>query len=175
MAFDDTQTNPEPAGWTAEPADPDTAIDPWPPEPGSRRREQAKILAAIAAGGVLGASARYGATLMWPTGNGAFPWTTFWINVIGCTAMGGLMVLITERFTAHPLTRPFLGTGILGGFTTFSTATLDTKKLLDGHHAGIALLYVAGTFAAAMLAVWSATALTRLIALPRTTGGRSRA
>lgn len=176
MAFDDAPTNPEPTGWNAEPADPDTAIAPWPPRPGrSRRREQGEILAVIALGGVIGASARYGATLLWPTRAGEFPWTTFWINVIGCAAMGVLMVLITERFTAHPLTRPFLGTGILGGFTTFSTATLDTKNLLDGHHAGTALVYVAGTFAAATLAIWATATLTRLVALPRTPGEGSRA
>ncbi|WP_329459928.1 fluoride efflux transporter FluC [Streptomyces sp. NBC_01497] len=175
MAFDDTRTDP-PAGRSAEPADPGTGIAPGPPERGrGRRREQAQVLAAIAAGGVLGACARYGATLVWPTGTGAFPWTTFWINVTGCAAMGILMVLITERFTAHPLTRPFLGTGILGGYTTFSTATLDTKNLLDGHHAGTALLYVAGTLAAAMLAIWATTTLTRLIALPRTNGEGNQA
>ncbi|WP_329138717.1 CrcB family protein [Streptomyces sp. NBC_01476] len=172
MAFDE----PPHAGWDAEPTDPDTAVDPWPPAPGrSRLREQGEIIAVIAAGGVIGAAARYGATLIWPTGAGTFPWTTFWINVTGCAAMGILMVLITERFTAHPLTRPFLGTGILGGFTTFSTATLDTKKLLDGHHPGTALLYLAATLAAAMLAIWVTATLTRLIALPRGTGEGSGA
>jgi CrcB protein len=176
MAFDDDATDPRPTGWDAEPADPDTAVDPWPPGAGrGRRREQGEILAAIAAGGVIGAAARYGATLVWPTGADAFPWTTFWINVTGCAAMGLLMVLITERFTAHPLTRPFLGTGVLGGFTTFSTATLDTRRLLDGHHPGTALLYLAATFAAAMLAIWTTSTLTRRITMPRTTGEGSRA
>ncbi|MEU0304646.1 CrcB family protein [Streptomyces sp. NPDC006175] len=72
------------------------------------KRHRAEILATITAGGVLGACARYGATLIWPTAPTAFPWTTFWIDVTGCAAMGILMVLITERFTVHPLTRPFL-------------------------------------------------------------------
>ncbi|WP_405591045.1 fluoride efflux transporter FluC [Streptomyces sp. NBC_01190] len=176
MAFDDAAHNPEPTGWNAEPTDPDTAIDPWPPRPGrGRRREQGEILAAIAAGGVLGAAARYGATLIWPTAPGTFPWTTFWINVIGCAAMGVLMVLITERRAVHPLTRPFLGTGVLGGFTTFSTATLDTKHLLDGHHPGTALVYAASTLAGAMVAIWATSTLTRLIAVPRTTGEGGRA
>ncbi|MFJ3492763.1 fluoride efflux transporter FluC [Streptomyces sp. NPDC086091] len=155
-------------GWQAEPADPDTAVDAWPPgkAPGPRRRE-AEILGAIAAGGVLGACARYGATLIWPTAPAAFPWTTFWINVTGCAAMGVLMVLITERFTVHPLVRPFLGTGVLGGYTTFSTATLDTRGLLEAGRPGTGLLYAAATLVAAFAAVWATAALTRLAVLPR--------
>ncbi|MFJ6985612.1 MULTISPECIES: fluoride efflux transporter FluC [unclassified Streptomyces] len=155
-------------GWQAEPADPDTAVDAWPPgkEPVPRRRE-AEILGAIAAGGVLGACARYGATLIWPTAPAAFPWTTFWINVTGCAAMGVLMVLITERFTVHPLVRPFLGTGVLGGYTTFSTATLDTRGLLEAGRPGTGLLYAAATLVAAFAAVWATAALTRLAVLPR--------
>nr|WP_169393017.1 fluoride efflux transporter CrcB [Streptomyces purpureus] len=140
-------------------------MDPWPPKPGrpsrTPAREQAAILSVIALGGALGACARYGATLIWPTDPTAFPWTTFWTNVSGCAAMGVLMVLITERFTVHPLVRPFLGTGVLGGFTTFSTATIDTQRLLDGGRLATALLYVSATLAAALAAVWAAAALTR--------------
>ncbi|WP_430478013.1 fluoride efflux transporter FluC [Streptomyces sp. P11-1] len=161
-------------GWQAEPADPDTAVDSWPPAkaPGPERR-QAEILAAIAAGGVLGACGRYGATLIWPTAPTAFPWTTFWMNVTGCAAMGVLMVLITERFTVHPLTRSFLGTGVLGGYTTFSTATIDTQRLLDNGHPGPGLLYAAATLAAAFTAVWATSALTRLAVLPRAERGQA--
>ncbi|WP_338896670.1 fluoride efflux transporter CrcB [Streptomyces sp. TG1A-60] len=165
-----------PTGRQAEPVDPDTAVDPWPPQrdPGPRRR-QAEILGAIAAGGVIGACARYGATLLWPTAPGTFPWTTFWINVTGCAAMGLLMVLITERTTAHPLVRPFLSTGLLGGYTTFSTYAVDAQHLIDDGQAGTALLYLAATLAAALLAVWATAALTRLVAPPRPArdGGRA--
>ncbi|MFJ4623922.1 fluoride efflux transporter FluC [Streptomyces sp. NPDC088812] len=162
-------------GWQAEPADPDTAVDPWPPgKAPSPKRRQAEILAAIAAGGVIGACARYGATLIWPTAPTAFPWTTFWINVTGCAAMGILMVLITERFTAHPLTRPFLGTGVLGGYTTFSTATLDTQRLLDAGRPGTGLLYAAATLLAAFAAVRATAALTRLAVRPHAAAERGR-
>lgn len=154
-------------GWQAEPVDPDTAVDPWPPQtaPGPRRR-QAEILAAVAVGGVFGACARYGAGLLWPTAVGAFPWTTFWINVTGSAAMGVLMVLITERTGAHPLVRPFLGTGVLGGYTTFSTYAVDAQRLIDGDRVGTALLYLVGTLVAALSAVWAAAALTRFFVLP---------
>jgi CrcB protein len=119
---------------------------------------RASILAVIAAGGVIGACARYGASLLWPTVPGGFPWTTFWINVIGCALMGVLMTVIGDRTT---LLRPFLGTGILGGFTTFSTYAVDARHLFDGGRAGLALLYLLGTLAAALVAVWSSAALTR--------------
>ncbi|MEV5358281.1 CrcB family protein [Streptomyces sp. NPDC052693] len=133
------------------------------------------MLAAVMAGGVIGACARYGATLLWPAVPGTFPWTTFWINVTGSAAMGVLMVLITERTTAHPLVRPFLGTGVLGGYTTFSTYAVDARGLFVGHRPGTALLYLAATLAAALFAVWAGAALTRLLALPRParTGGRA--
>jgi fluoride exporter len=127
----------------------------------------ARIVAAVAAGGALGACARYGATLLWPGHPGGFPWTTFWVNVTGCAAMGVLMVLITEVLTPHPLVRPFLGTGVLGGFTTFSTYIADAQHLLGTDRAVTALLYLAATLTAALLATHVAAVLTRRIATPR--------
>ncbi len=149
-----------------DPIDPDAA--PPPPDPAhAHRTQQARTLLVIALGGALGASARYGATLLWPYTPGAFPWTTFWVNVTGCAAMGLLMVVLTERLRPHPLVRPFLGTGILGGYTTFSTYALDARGLFDGGRPGTALLYLAATLAAAMAAVTGAAALTRLVLGPR--------
>jgi CrcB protein len=147
---------------------PDTAPDPPPPR--DPRRRHLRTVAAVAAGGVLGACARYGATLVWPTASGGFPWTTFWINVTGCAAMGVLMAVITATPHAHALVRPFLGTGVLGGYTTFSTYAVDAQHLLDGGHAATALLYLVATVAAALTAVWATAALTRRALRP---GSRS--
>lgn len=148
---------------SGEPVDPDTAQDPWPRRPHrSPRRRQLEIVAAVAVGGVLGACARYGVTLLWPTATGGFPWTTFWINVTGCAGMGVLMAVITALPAAHPLVRPFLGTGVLGGYTTFSTYAVDAQHLLNVGHASTALLYLATTVAAALAAVWATATLTRL-------------
>ncbi|MFD7031283.1 CrcB family protein [Streptomyces sp. NPDC059917] len=124
---------------------------------------QGPVLAAVSAGGVLGASARYGLALLWPAAPGAFPWATFWTNVIGCALIGVLMVLVAEdgRTGPHPLLRPFLGVGVLGGFTTFSTYALDVERLLDGGAAGTALAYAGATLAGALGAVWAAAAITR--------------
>lgn len=65
----------------------------------------------------------------------------------------------------HPLVRPFLGVGLLGGFTTFSTYAVDTARLLEGGRPGPASAYLAGTVGAALaavaLAAWATRALVR--------------
>ncbi|MEU2061212.1 fluoride efflux transporter CrcB [Streptomyces sp. NPDC013455] len=124
-------------------------------------RGQAPVVAVVALGGALGALARYALTLAWPTPPGGFPWATFWTNVSGCAVMGVFMVLITDVWAAHRLLRPFFGTGVLGGFTTFSTYAVDTRKLLDGGRPGLALAYLAATLCAALAAVWLASAAAR--------------
>ncbi|MER7170120.1 FluC/FEX family fluoride channel [Streptomyces mesophilus] len=122
----------------------------------------APVLAAVALGGGLGATARYAAALLWPTGPEAFPWTTLWVNVIGCALIGVLMVAVTETGRPAPaLLRPFLGTGVLGGFTTFSTYVVDIQRLIDHDHSGTALAYLAATLAAALVAVSLAAAAAR--------------
>ncbi len=120
------------------------------------------VLAVIAAGGAAGAAARYGIGQAWRTPAGAFPWTTLTINAVGCGLIGILMVLITDVWSAHRLVRPFLGTGILGGFTTFSTYTVDVEHLLDAGRAGRALGYLVLTVLVALTAVWAGVVATRL-------------
>jgi len=136
------------------------------------RREQITTMMVISLGGVVGAAARYGAGLIWPTPVDHFPWTTFWVNVVGCGLMGFLMVLVTERFSAHPLIRPLLGTGVLGGFTTFSTYIVDTAHLLQPRTAGTALLYLSATLFGALGSVWATATLTRVVTLGPSGGHR---
>lgn len=149
-----------PGDWQLEPDDPDVADS-----PSSTGHSEAVLLLVIAVGGAVGAAGRYGAGLAWPTAADAFPWTTLLVNVVGCALMGVLMVLVTERFTAPPLVRPFLGTGVLGGFTTFSTYAVDAHRLLRLDAAGTAILSLVLTFVLAVAAVWAgagaARALTR--------------
>ena len=129
----------------------------------AQRRELARthggVLAVIAVGGGLGALARYGISLWLPTTPGHFPWGTFLINVVGCFLIGVLMV----RWGQRPLLRPFLGVGILGGFTTFSTYAVETRALLTPGDVPIAMAYLFGTLAAAMLAVLAGVALMRAL------------
>ncbi|MER7985123.1 CrcB family protein [Streptomyces noursei] len=112
---------------------------------GGQRADQWPVLGAISVGGALGAVARYGASLAWPTAAGAFPWTTLVSNVLGCAVIGTFMVVITDLWTAHRLVRPFFGTGVLGGFTTFSAYVVDIQRLVERGRAGMALSYPALT------------------------------
>ncbi|WP_200862919.1 fluoride efflux transporter CrcB [Amycolatopsis orientalis] len=115
----------------------------------------------IALGGGLGALARYGLAQALPAAPGGFPWATFWTNVAGCFLIGVLMVLVTEAWSAHRLVRPFLGVGVLGGFTTFSTYAVEARNLLRPDTVPLAFAYLGGTLAAALLAVLLGHAITR--------------
>ncbi|MFE7896796.1 CrcB family protein [Streptomyces sp. NPDC057424] len=132
-----------------------------PPRPSWRA--QAPVVAVVALGGGAGAAARYTASLWWPSPAGGFPWTTLWVNVAGCAVIGVFMAVVTEVRMAHPLVRPFFGTGVLGGFTTFSTYAVDIRGLIDGGHGGTGLAYLAATPLAALAAVWLAAGTTRRV------------
>lgn len=129
-------------------------------------RSHGAVLAVIAIGGGIGAVCRYALSQALPTRPGQFPWATFITNVLGCFLIGVLMVLITEVWSAHRLVRPFLGVGILGGFTTFSTYAVEMHGLLQPGSVGLAFTYLAGTLAGAMLAVMIGVWLTRAITEP---------
>nr|MDT0663137.1 fluoride efflux transporter CrcB [Micromonospora sp. DSM 115978] len=107
----------------------------------------------IAVGGALGAAARYGLAVAWPTPAGGLPWATFVTNLAGCALLGVLMRAITRPAAPHRLIRPFLGTGVLGGFTTFSTYAVETIALVDAGHPALAAGYVIGTVIGALAAV----------------------
>mgnify|MGYP001082869633 CR=1 FL=1 len=135
--------------------------------PGQRRElvgHHVAVLASIAAGGALGACARFGVGLALPTPPGGFPLATWLINIVGCVLIGVLMVVITELGSAHRLVRPFLGVGVLGGFTTFSTYVLEALSLArDDQTRVIALGYLVATW----LGVWATRAAARVLGAPR--------
>ncbi|MGC5410414.1 fluoride efflux transporter FluC, partial [Streptomyces sp. DT225] len=106
------------------------------------KHPQTAVVAVVALGGAVGASARYGASLLWPTASGGFPWTTLVVNATGCAVIGVFMVVISEAWAAHRLVRPFFGTGVLGGFTTFSTYAVDIEQLVARGRAGTGLVYL---------------------------------
>ncbi|MFC7326290.1 FluC/FEX family fluoride channel [Marinactinospora rubrisoli] len=118
------------------------------------------VLGAVSAGGALGAVARYALIRAVPDPPGGFACSTFTVNVIGCFLIGVLMVLVTDVWTRYRLLRPFVGVGVLGGFTTFSAYVVDAQTMLAAGNAGAALGYLAGTLAGALAAVGAGTALT---------------
>jgi CrcB protein len=115
---------------------------------------------AVSVGGALGAVARWALETAFPAATGHFPWTTLVINVVGSGLLAGLPLLPAARRRAW--LGLLLGTGVLGGFTTMSTASVETFVLLDEHHVVLALIYCLGTLAAALAAVLVVDRLTTL-------------
>ena len=112
------------------------------------------VLGAISAGGMVGALARYGVHEAWPHRTGAFAWSTLTVNVTGCLLIGALMVLVGTVLSGRSLARPFLGVGVLGGYTTFSTYALDAQQSLDAGAVWTAVAGLAITLVAGVGAVW---------------------
>jgi len=144
------------------PTDPDVDLH-VPAQRTELRRGLASVLAVVALGGALGALARYGVGLLLPPAPAGFPWGIFLVNVTGCLLIGVLMVLVTQVWPAQRLVRPFLGTGVLGGFTTFSAYVVDIQRLLVAGEVVVAFAYLAGTLVAALLAVQAGLSATRAV------------
>jgi fluoride exporter len=123
--------------------------------------QPARTLAAIFAGGALGAIARVEVAEALPVHPGTFPWATFLVNVAGAALLGWFTTRLQERLPLSVYRRPFLGTGICGGLTTFSTMQVELLKLLDRGDVGLALGYVVASVVAGLAAVLLATNLVR--------------
>jgi CrcB protein len=139
--------------------------DPGSPAPdrgrGALPRIDRRELAAIFAGGAIGTLLRAGLGALWPDTAGAWPWTTFAVNVAGAFALGYFATRLQERLPLSSYRRPLLGTGFCGGLTTFSTLQVQLVQLLDADRYGVAGAYVAGSLAAGYAGVMLATAMVR--------------
>ncbi|MCC5787978.1 MAG: CrcB family protein [Phycisphaerales bacterium] len=93
---------------------------------------------AVGAGGVIGAAARLGFVELFPNQARGVPWTTLAENVVGAFLLGLVLVAILERWTSKPHLRPFLATGVLGSFTTFSNYTVE---IVTRGEIGVAVFY----------------------------------
>nr|WP_048876652.1 CrcB family protein [Saccharomonospora saliphila] len=111
------------------------------------------VLLVIAAGGALGSLARYGTGHALPHPPGGFASATLAANVAGCLLIGVLMETVTRAARPHRLVRPFLGIGVLGGFTTMSTAMVDVLDSVRAGHPALAAGYLAASLAASLAAV----------------------
>jgi CrcB protein len=123
--------------------------------------QSARTLAAVFAGGALGAIARAEVADALPVHPGTFPWATFMVNVAGAALLGWFTTRLQERLPLSVYRRPFLGTGICGGLTTFSTMQLELVRLLDRGCVGLALAYAAASVVVGLAAVLLATNLVR--------------
>jgi fluoride exporter len=149
------------------PTDPaERAVDHQPASRPARRAEPG-VLAAIALGGGLGAPARYGLAQLVDVSPGGFPWATFVTNVTGSFALGLVLALVLERFPPTRFLRPFVATGFLGAYTTYSTFAVETDLLVKDGHAALALAYAAASLISGLIAVWAGIWTARFLPLPR--------
>ena len=121
-------------------------------------------LTAVAIGGAAGAVMRWlmaGAVQRW-TGS-AFPWGTFAVNALGSFLLGFLFVWLIERSTASELVRLALTVGMLGAFTTFSTYSLESIRLLQEGALGMAAANVMGQVVVCLVLTWLGIQLARTI------------
>jgi CrcB protein len=117
------------------------------------RAGDAGLLGAVATGGVLGSLARYAVGLALPHTAGSFAWSTFVVNVTGSLGMGVLVVWVFSMAQPHPWLRPFLGVGVLGGWTTFSSYALDVHTMVQAGHGLVAAAYLVGSLVVGLVAV----------------------
>jgi fluoride exporter len=111
----------------------------------------------VAVGGALGSVARYVAMVAIGTTIGSgFPWGTLFVNILGSALMGVLAELGALVWQPSPEFRTFLTVGILGGFTTFSTFSMDIALLAERHSWAEAILYVALSLALGVGALFAA-------------------
>jgi CrcB protein len=118
-------------------------------------------IAAIFAGGFVGAVARAALVEALPHAPDEWPWATFIVNVIGAFALGYFATRLQERVPLSSYRRPFVGTGICGALTTFSAMQLELLTMLDGGEYGLAVGYALGSVVAGFIAVALATNLVR--------------
>lgn len=95
----------------------------------------------VALGGAIGATFRYGTGVLLIKPTGLFPWTTWWINLLGCFLAGVFFALSQKYPVLQNEARLFLMVGILGGFTTFSSFGLETFQLLRHGQSVLAFSY----------------------------------
>ena len=120
-------------------------------------------LAAVFAGGALGTVARTGLSLLVVADPGCWPWPTFTVNIVGAFLVGYFTTRLLERLPLSSYRRPLLGTGLCGGLTTFSTMQVETLKMIEHHHFGLAAGYTCASIVFGFLAVYLATALVRRV------------
>lgn len=113
----------------------------------------------VAAGGALGSWLRFCVGRAWlvaigPSRAGAFPWATLSVNVVGSVAMGLVVGWLARAGTGGEALRLLLAVGLLGGFTTFSSFSLEVVSLIQRAQPGLAAFYMAISLGAGLIGLW---------------------
>jgi fluoride exporter len=124
-------------------------------------RVDRRELAAIFAGGFVGAILRALVADWIPHDPDSWPWATFAVNIAGALVLAWLVTRLQERLPLSAYRRPLLGTGFCGGLTTFSTMQVELLGMLDAGNVGLALGYAAASLAVGILAIAAVTNVVR--------------
>jgi CrcB protein len=113
----------------------------------------------VATGGAAGSWLRFCVGRAWtallgPVRAGVFPWATLSVNIVGSVAMGLLVGWLARSASGSEGTRLLLAVGLLGGFTTFSSFSLEVVSLIQRAQPGLAALYMAITLGAGLIGLW---------------------
>lgn len=123
-----------------------------------------RLLAAVAIGGAAGSLARYlTMTVIGQWFGSAFPWGTLAVNVLGSFVMGVLVEASALAWSPSPELRALLTVGVLGGFTTFSTFSLDVAYLVERQQGGSAAAYVGASVTLSVAALFLGLAVVRQV------------
>jgi CrcB protein len=115
----------------------------------------------VALGGALGALARVAVAAALPTAPGGWPWATMTANVTGALLLGLVLGIAQDAVVVGRWVRPLVGTGIVGGYTTFSTMSVETLELAAGGQALAAAGYAVVSAAAGLVAIWAGSTAAR--------------
>ena len=123
-----------------------------------------RSFALVAVGGAAGTLTRYGVAEALDAGR-LFPLATFLVNVTGSFALGALLAALLVRDHSAPANRLrlLLGTGFLGGYTTYSALAVETDTLLRGDHVVLGLTYAAGSVVVGLLSADAGVAAARAV------------
>ncbi len=112
-------------------------------------------------GGAIGAAARAGLATLTVPDPAAWPWPTFVANIVGAFLLGYFSTRLLERLPVSSYRRPLWGTGFCGGLTTFSTMQVETVRMLEHQHYGLAAAYTVVSLIVGLVTVHLATGLVR--------------
>jgi CrcB protein len=118
-------------------------------------------LGAVFAGGIVGAIARAELAELLTHPKGGWPWATLIVNAVGAFLLGYFVTRMQERLPLSVYRRPFLGTGLCGGLTTFSTMQIELLQMLDADRVKLAVAYAATSVAIGFAAIAISTNLVR--------------
>jgi CrcB protein len=118
-------------------------------------------LGAIFVGGFIGAVVRAALAQSFAERADQWPWATFAVNMLGAALLGYFITRLQERLPPSLYRRAFLGTGLCGALTTFSTVMVELTKMIEGAHVTLAVAYASASLAGGFAAVFLSTKLVR--------------